>query len=107
MALTRRFKKTLRARTQRDERFRIALLREAADSFLAADLETGRAVLRDYVHATVGFEELARATAKSAKTLMRMLGRGGNPQASDLFAILSYLQKRANVRLETVARDRK
>lgn len=105
MPLTRDFKETVRARAQRDERFRIALLREAADSFLAGDVETGRAVLRDYVHATVGFEALARATAKSPKSLMRMLGPGGNPQVSNLFAILSYLQKRAKVKLETVARE--
>lgn len=107
MPLTRDFKETVRARAQRDERFRVALLREAADSLLAGDLEAGRAVLRDYVHATVGFHELARATAKSPKSLMRMLSRGGNPQTSNLLAVLSYLQKQANVRLETVARERK
>ncbi len=106
MPATRDFGETTRARIQRDERFRVALLREAADCFLAGDLKTGRAVLRDYVHATVGFEEVARATAKSPKSLMRMLGSGGNPQVSSLFAILTYLQKHAKVKLETVARDR-
>ncbi len=67
---------------------------------------TGRAVLRDYVHATVGFEELARATARSPKSLMRMLGPGGNPKVSNLVAILSFPQKHAKVKLATVARDR-
>ena len=105
MPLTRDFKETIRARAQRDERFRIALLKEAADCLLAGDMETGRAVLRNYVHATVGFDELARATSKSPKSLMRMLGRGGNPHAANLFAILSYLQKRARVRLEVRARS--
>jgi len=105
-APTRDFNETVRARAQRDEPFRIALLREAADCFLAGDLETGRAVLRDCVHATVGFEELARATAKSPKSLMRMLGPGGNPQVSNLLAILAYLQKQAHIRLKTVARGR-
>jgi hypothetical protein len=107
MPLTRDFKETVRARAQRDERFRIALLKEAADCFLGGDLDTGRAVLRDYVHATVGFEHLARATAKSPKSLMRMLGPGGNPQVSNLFAILSYLQKQARVKLEVIARDKR
>jgi hypothetical protein len=30
-------------------------------------LETGKAVLRDYINATVGFEKLARATGTPAK----------------------------------------
>ncbi len=107
MPQTRDFTGAIRARAQRDASFRVALLREAADCLLAGDLETGRAVLRDYVHATVGFEELARATAKSPKSLMRMLSSGGNPQLANFLAILSYLQKQANVRLETVAHDRK
>ena len=62
-------------------------------------METGKAVLRDYVHATVGFGALARATKKSSKSLMRMLGPDGNPQASNLFAILKYLQAREGIRL--------
>lgn len=106
MPLTREFKETVRARAQRDERFRVSLLREAAECFLAGDLDTGRAVLRDYVHATVGFEQLARATSKSPKSLMRMLGPGGNPQVSNLCAILAYLQKQARVSLEVVARGK-
>jgi len=71
---------------------------EALDCFLSDDVETGKAVLRDYVHATVGFDELAKATKKSSKSLMRMLGPSGNPQASNLFAILDYLQKKENIK---------
>jgi DNA-binding phage protein len=62
-------------------------------------VETGNAVLRDYVHATVGFEALARAIKKSPKSLMRMLSPDGNPQASNLFSILKYLQAREGIRL--------
>jgi hypothetical protein len=99
MPLTKDFKETVRARARRDRRFRQALLSEAADCFLAGDVATGKTVLRDYVHATVGFEELGRATKKSPKSLLRMLGPTGNPQASNLFAILEYLQKREHIRL--------
>lgn len=35
-----------------------ALLREAIDTMLAGDVDTGRAILRDYINATVGFEKL-------------------------------------------------
>jgi hypothetical protein len=49
MALTRDFKETVKARAERDPAFREALLIEAAEQLLAGDLETGKAVLRDYI----------------------------------------------------------
>lgn len=104
MPLTRDFNETVRARAQRNRRFRVALLSEAADCFLAADFETGKCALRDYVDATVGFEELGRATKKSPKSLLRMLGPAGNPLASNLFAILGYLQKKERIRLAVTGR---
>lgn len=100
MPLTRDFKETIRARAQRDARFRRELLREAAESFLADDVETGKAILRDYINATVGFATLAEATDKSAKSLMRMLGPGGNPHARNLFAVLGYLQRKEGVHFD-------
>jgi predicted XRE-type DNA-binding protein len=94
MALTRDFRETIQARAQRDSAFRQALLKEAIDSMLAGDIETGKSVLRDYINATVGFAELGKATGKSPKSLMRMLGPGGNPQARNLFEIVACLQER-------------
>ena len=106
MPLTKDFNETVRARARRDRQFREALLTEATDCFLAGDVDAGKAVLRDYVHATVGFDELSRVTRRSSKSLMRMLGPNGNPQASNLFAILNYLQHKENIRL-TVSRSRR
>ena len=91
MALTREFKETVRARVQRDPAFRRELLREGLETLLNGDVETGKTVLRDYINATVGFGELAEATRRSPKSLMRMLGPQGNPQAQNLFEIISYL----------------
>jgi DNA-binding phage protein len=99
MPLTTDFKETVRARAQRDRRFREGLLIEAIECFLSDEVEAGKIILRDYVHATVGFEQLAKATKKSSKSLMRMLGPSGNPQASNLFAILDYLQRKENIKL--------
>ena len=62
MPLTHDFKETIRARAQRDAKFRQALLREAVESYLNGDLETGKAVLHDYVNATLGFQELEERT---------------------------------------------
>jgi hypothetical protein len=73
MALTRSFKETVKARAERDPDFREALLTEAVAELLAGDLEVGKAVLRDYINATIGFEKLARKTGTPTKSLMRML----------------------------------
>jgi DNA-binding phage protein len=99
MALTREFKDTVKARAARDPNFREALLIEAAEQLLAGDLETGKAVLRDYINATVGFERLARETGTPSKSLMRMLGPKGNPRASNLLAVLGKLQRVSGVHL--------
>lgn len=106
MALTRDFKETIQARAQRDAAFRMALLREGVESFLAGDVETGKTVLRDYINATVGFEELGAAMHKSPKSLMGMLSPKGNPRARNLFDIVAYLQKKEGVRLEIHAARR-
>jgi len=97
MALTRDFKETVRARVLRDPAFRRELLREGVESFLAGDVETGKSVLRDYINATIGFNELAEITHRSPKSLMRMLGPSGNPYARNLFEIVYCLQKRTGV----------
>lgn len=103
MALTRSFKETVKARAERDPAFRDALLTEAVDQFLAGDLDTGKAVLRDYINATIGFERLAEETGSSSKSLMRMLSPAGNPTASNLFSVLHTVQKAAGVHLAVAA----
>src|SRR5579863_2343903 len=100
MALTRDFKETIRARVDRDAGFRRALLREGIENFLAGDVEAGKIILRDFINATVGFTKLGNATNRSTKSLMRMLGPRGNPQARNLFEIMAYLQKAEGVRFE-------
>ena len=104
MALTKDFKETIQARAQRDTAFRKALLQEGVECLLAGDVDTGKAVLRDYINATIGFEELSEVFGKSSKSLMRMFGPKGNPQAGNLFAVIGYLQEREGVHLEVKAR---
>jgi hypothetical protein len=100
MALTRDFKETIQARVKRDPGFRKALLREGIENFLSGDVETGKIILRDFINATVGFTKLSHVTHRSAKSLMRMLGPRGNPQARNLFEIVAYLQQAEGVRFE-------
>jgi hypothetical protein len=60
MPLTHDFKETIRARARAEPEFRGALLREAVECIIAGDLATGKAVLGDYVNATVGFQVLEK-----------------------------------------------
>jgi hypothetical protein len=100
MPLTREFKETVQSRIARDRKYRKELLREGVECLLAGDLDTGKAILRDYINATIGFEELSRLTRRPAKSLMRMLGPKGNPQARNLFEVIGHLQRAERLHFE-------
>ena len=100
MALTRDFKETIQARVEGDPAFREELLREGIECLLSGDVDTGKAVLLDYINATIGFEALAGLTAKSPKSLMRMFSPSGNPQARNLFEIIGHLQEREGLQFK-------
>jgi DNA-binding phage protein len=104
MALTREFKETVAARAQRDPRFREALFTEAMNAYLGGDTAAGKAILRDLVNATVGFEELASVLKKPSKSLHRMLAPHGNPSTENFFGIVNALQKKTRVRLHVTAK---
>ena len=103
MPLTRDFKETVQARAKRDAAFREALLKEGVECLLAGDLEAGKIVLRDYINATIGFEELGALANKQPKSLMRMFGPSGNPHARNLFEVISCMQQHEGVQLEVNA----
>jgi DNA-binding phage protein len=100
MALTRDFKQTIAARLQADPAFAQALLQEAATLFLNGEADTAKAILRDLVNATVGFEQLATQVEKPPKSLHRMLSKSGNPTMSNLAAIFSSLKQALHVELQ-------
>jgi hypothetical protein len=99
MALTRAFKDLVKARVERDPKFRDALLKEGIDAMLSGDVATGKAVLRDYINATIGFDRLGKATGTPPKSLMRMFGPRGNPRSDNLFGVIRLLQKQARLTL--------
>jgi DNA-binding phage protein len=103
MALTREFKTTIDARARRDPKFREALFTEALSAYLEGDTATGKAILRDLVNATLGFERLAAEIHKSSKSVHRMLSPRGNPSSDNLFRIVDTLQKRTRIRLRVTA----
>jgi DNA-binding phage protein len=100
MALTRSFKELVQRHVAEDQAFGEALLREGINTMLAGDVDTGKAILRDYIKATIGFEKLGEEIGTQPKSLIRMFGPRGNPQARNLFSVLGYLQKNAGLQLQ-------
>jgi DNA-binding phage protein len=106
MAVTKSFKELVQRRVANDGTFAEHLLREGIDIMLTGDIETGKAILRDYIKATVGFEKLGEATDTPAKSLIRMFSSRGNPQARNLFGVIGYLQKQAGIELHVTPEPR-
>ena len=100
MPLTKAFDHTVQARMQRDPAFRDALLTQAIKALLEGDVASGRAVLRDYINATVGFEQLASAVGTPPTSLMRMFSPSGNPNARNLFSVIGHPQRQSGVQLD-------
>jgi hypothetical protein len=74
------------------------------NAYLGGEVTTGKAMLRDLVNATVGFEALANELKKPSKSLHRMLGPRGNPSTENFFGIVKVLQKKTRVRLAVITR---
>lgn len=67
MQLTRDFKEAIRNRVQRDSAFRAALIKEAIEAFLSGDVETVKAVLRDFIEATIRYDKLSKSEENKPK----------------------------------------
>ena len=61
------FRKLARERVARDPAFTASLLREGIDTMLTGDVDAGKAILRDYIKAPIGFERLGTETVHSLK----------------------------------------
>ena len=103
MPLTIEFKEVFRASIEQDPDFGHEVLRGAVQFLLVNDLAAGRAMLRNYVNATIGFKQLAHSIGGKEKSLMRMLSPSGNPVASNLFQVIYELQRFNGVRLAVSA----
>jgi hypothetical protein len=88
-----RFDDTLAGLLKGSKAFRRSFLSETLFAMTSGDLPAGKLALRHFVNNTIGFPALGVALDRSPKSLMRMLGPTGNPQASNLFQILLVLQR--------------
>jgi DNA-binding phage protein len=98
MPLTRDFKATVRNRAEKDPEFRSALLVEAAQALIDGEPDVTKCVLRDYINATLGFDQLSREVRIPKKSIMRMLSNSGNPTTRNMVLILAHLNKHEGLR---------
>jgi DNA-binding phage protein len=91
--LTRDFRKTVKARADRDPEFRAGLYQEAVQAIVDCDLGTAKILLRDFINATVGIAQLGNRIGVPEKSLMRMFGPYGNPRGADLIAVVAALKE--------------
>jgi len=103
MPLSRDFRETAMEELRTPE-YRRAFLCEAAGALLRGELETAKPALRAYINGTMGFAKAGADLGRSPKTLMRMLGPRGNPQAKNLLQLIAYLQKAEGASWQVVDR---
>ncbi|MGJ5074616.1 transcriptional regulator [Bradyrhizobium sp. SZCCHNS3002] len=69
-------------------------------ALLLGEVDEGRARLRAYINATIGFDALSKALGRPPKSLMRMFGPSGNSTAENLLGVINVLQAETGVQLE-------
>jgi len=102
MPLTKDFKATVMVRAKKDKKFCEAMLSEAVTELLSGDVDVGKAILRDYINATITFEVLSKLMEKNPKSIMRMLSPSGNPTSKSLFFIFHTIQKLKKIHFKVV-----
>lgn len=56
-------------------------------------------ILRDLIHATIGFELLSIKMQKPVQSIQRMVSDNGNPTCQNLMAIMTVIRKALNVQI--------
>ena len=92
-------RRALQAQTVRRRQL-VDLRKQAAEAFIAGDAATGKALMRDYINATIGFYQLGQAVAMDPKNLMRMFGPRGNSRLTNLPSVLCELTRREAIQFK-------
>ncbi len=103
---TRDYRETFRERAQSEPEFREELLKVAAHSMLNGEPEVGRIMLRDFVVAAIGIDELSQKIGKSRESLEHVLSDGVDPRAGDLLGIVAAIAEHEGLELEVQVAQR-
>ena len=89
---------TINARIRRDRGFRELVLARAFRLCNSEEVDLGKATLRNYISATIGYEELGKKLKTSPQSIRGMLNARGYPRAHNLSDLVNELQKATDVR---------
>ena len=95
--------KTLHERIEREPAFGAELLNVMFECLLKGEVGTGRAMLYDYIRATIGFQKLGELIAKSPDSLIQMFTSEDSLDAHTLFAVIHCLQQQTGLQLKVKA----
>ena len=73
------------------------------ECLLDNEINVAKALLRDYVNATLGFKQLGALMDKKPQSLMRMLSDKGNPRLSNISELVSSLRKNEGIEIHVSA----
>ena len=106
MPLTRDYRETFWERARREPEFRHELLKSAVRCMLNGEPEVGRIMLRDFVVAAIGVDELSQKIGKSRESLEEVLSDGSDPRADDLLGIVAAIAEHEGLVLDVQATQR-
>ncbi len=107
MALTRDFRDTVLERAQSEPAYRRGLLTRGVAFMVSGDAEdraVGRALIRYYINATIGFQRLGDDLGCKPQSLMRMFSSTGTPRLNSLADVVHRLQEHEGIHLEVAAK---
>jgi DNA-binding phage protein len=99
VAHTRPAKETILERAKASPEFRATLIGEALELIAENDVQTAKALICDYVLASIGFEAIAKEIGKKPESIKRMLSVKGNPTVNNVAALLSSLTQHEGIQL--------
>ena len=100
MAPTRDVTETIRERIRSDPAVADAMLEQIVECLHAGEVNVGRILLLDYVHAVMGFEQLSRLTGQPSDSLEHMLETDSN-QADNFLEIISIIRQHKDSQIKT------
>ena len=97
MPLTRDFKETVLVQIEADPEYADALFDEGINCLVDGDTEAGKAIIRDVINGTIGFQRLGEILGKDPKSLMQMFSEDGNPTITNFFSVWHSLVENGDI----------
>ena len=93
MAPTIDVKETMRARIRRSPAVADGILEQSAECLLNGEVNVGKLILRDYIDAILGIEQLSRLTGIPPDDIRHMLEPDGSPETGDLLETINCIRQ--------------